>query len=323
MVLPRTSPDSVLFTTYNVLNLFQDDSLRGREHYQLVVDSIRVLGTDVLAIQEIRAPDEQTALQRLRQLAGDTGMCCVVPEPDRPALAMGAHGYHCGLLWREGIEPVPGTLRCHGAGYFWHSLASATLDVGGVRVRHAAHHATPFGRRMRADQNEILVALVTGRPPGMPTVVGADWNTECADWVRDERTGEWVLYEPGDPYGTAEWFDEMIYQCEWDFDHGGRRRHRADRAPGDVLWGGGLYDAAAALNAPWQATVGHHPDDSFGAHGVWRRIDAVRVTRPVLGALRAHHIEDTGLTRRASDHLPVTAEYLPLAVTAVTAWTEA
>jgi endonuclease/exonuclease/phosphatase family metal-dependent hydrolase len=323
LVLPRTSPDSVLFTTYNVLNLFQDDSTREREHYQLVVDSIRALGTDVLAIQEIRAPDEQTAQRRLRQLAGDTGMCCVVPEPDRPALAIGAHGYHCGLLWREGIEPVPGTLRCHGTGYFWHSLASVTLDVGGVRLRHAAHHATPFGRRMRADQNEILVALVTGRPPGMPTVVGADWNTECADRVRDERTGEWVLYEPGDPYATVEWFDEMIYQCEWDFDHGGRRRHRADRAPGDVLWGGGLYDAAAALNAPWQATVGHHPDDPFGAHGVWRRIDAVRVTGPVLGALRAHHIEDTGLTRRASDHLPVTAEYLPPAVTTVSARTEA
>ena len=51
MVLPRTAPDSVLFTTYNVLNLFQDDSSRGREHYQLVVDSIRALNTDMLAIQ--------------------------------------------------------------------------------------------------------------------------------------------------------------------------------------------------------------------------------------------------------------------------------
>jgi endonuclease/exonuclease/phosphatase family metal-dependent hydrolase len=314
LAVPRTSPDCVLFTTYNVLNLFQDGSPEGRERYRLVVDSIRALDTDVLAVQEIRAADEQTAQERLRQLADDVGMSCTVPEPGRdgqPALAMGGHGYHCGLLWREGIEPVPGSLRCHGAEYFWHSLASVTLDVGATRVRHAAHHATPFGRRLRADQNELLVGLVTGPPRGMPTLVGADWNTECADRVRDEDPGEWILYEPGDPYAAVEWFDEMINQCEWDYDERGRRRHRADRRPGDVLWAGGLHDAAAALNAPWQATVGHHPDDAFGAHGVWRRIDGVRVTRPVLRALRAHHVEDTGLTRRASDHLPVTAEYAP------------
>jgi endonuclease/exonuclease/phosphatase family metal-dependent hydrolase len=318
LAVPRTVPDCVLFTSYNVLNLFEDDSPQGREHYGLVVESIRALDTDVLAVQEIRAPDEPAAQQRLRQLADDVGMSCTVPEPgreDRPALAMGAHGYHCGVLWREGIEPVPGSLRCHGPGYFWHSLARVTLDVGArVLVRHAAHHATPFARRLRADQNEVLVALVSGPPRDMPTLVGADWNTECADRVRDEDSGEWVLYEPGDPYAAVEWFDEMISQCEWDYDQCGRRRHRADRRPGDVLWAGGLHDVAAALNAPWQATVGHHPDDAFGVRGVWRRIDGVRVTRPVLRALRGHHVEDTELTRRASDHLPVTAEYAPQAL---------
>ena len=191
--LPRTSPDSVLFTTYNVLNLFQDDSAAGRERYRLVAESIRAAGPDVLAVQEIRAPGQATARARLRRLADDVGLRCGVPRPDgdrdQPALALGAHGYHCGLMWRDGIEPVPGSLRCHGAGYFWHSLASVTLDVGGVQVRHAAHHATPFGRRLRADQNE------TGRRPagpprgGPPTLVGADWNTECADRVRDEAPG--------------------------------------------------------------------------------------------------------------------------------------
>ncbi len=123
----RTSPDSVLFTTYNTLNLFQDDTPLQRDRYQLVVDSIRALDTDVLAVQEIRAPDEPSAQKRLCELAEDVGMFCTVPEPGRegrPALAMGGHGYHCGLLWREGIEPVPGSLRCHGSEYFWHSLAS-------------------------------------------------------------------------------------------------------------------------------------------------------------------------------------------------------
>jgi endonuclease/exonuclease/phosphatase family metal-dependent hydrolase len=317
LALPRTSPDCVLFTTYNLLNLFQEDSPPERERYQLVADTIRALGTDVLAVQEIRAPDEPAARQRLRQLAGDTGLRCTVPCPDgedQPALAIGPHGYHCGLLWRDGIDPVPGSLRCHGAGYFWHSLASVTLDVGGTRVRHASHHAAPFGRRLRADQNEMLVALVTGAPRGIPAMVGADWNTECADRVRDEASGEWILYEPGDPYAAVEWFDEMIGQCEWEYDERGQRRHRADRTPGDVLWSGGLLDAAAVLNAPWQPTAGHHPDDAFGARGVWRRIDGIRVTRRAAGALRAHHVEDTEAARRASDHLPATAEYAPAAL---------
>jgi endonuclease/exonuclease/phosphatase family metal-dependent hydrolase len=312
---PRTSPDSVLFTTYNVLNLFQDDSAVAREHYRLVTESIRAIGTDVLAVQEIRAPDEPAAQARLRQLAGDVGLCCAVPEPDggpdRPALALGAHGYHCGLMWRDGLAPVPGSLRCHGPGYFWHSLACVDLDVGGVTVRHGAHHATPFGRRMRADQNELLVALLTRPPAAPPTLVGADWNTECADRVRDEATGNWALYEPADPFAAAEWSDGMIFHCEWDYDEQGRRRHRADRGPGDVLWAGGLHDAAAALRAPWQPTFGHDPAEPHADGRIRRRIDGVRVTRRALGALRQHHVEDTELARRASDHLPVTVEYAP------------
>lgn len=313
MGLPRASPDAVLFTTYNVLNLFADDSAAGREHYRLVAETIRAVRPDVLAVQEIRAPDEPAAALRLGRLAGDTGMRCLVPQPggeDRAALALGAHGYHCGLMWRPGIEPVPGSLRAHGAGSFWHSLAWVDLTVRpGVTVRHAAHHATPFGRGLRADQNEALVALLTRPPGGPPVLVGADWNTECADRVRDEATGAWVLYEPGDPFAAAEWSDNMIFHCEWDYDEQGRRRHRADRHPGDVLWSGGLYDAAAALRAPWQPTFGHDLAGPAAAGGVRCRIDGIRVTRPVLPALRAHHVDDSERARRASDHLPVTVQY--------------
>ena len=318
MGLSRTSPDSVLFTSYNVLNLFQEDSAAERKRHKLVTESIRALSPDVLAIQEIRAADRKTARARLRRLADEVGMRCTVPRPDneraQPALAMGTHGYHCGLMWRDGIEPVPGSLRCYGAGYFWHSLASVTLEVGGVQVRHAVHHATPFGRQLRADQNELLIAMLAIPRGGLPTLVGADWNTECADRVRDGKSGKWGLYEPADPFAGTEWFDGLVYHCEWEYDSRGQRRHWADRRPGDVLWAGGLYDAAAVLRAPWHATVGHHLDDPYGEHGIWRRIDAIRVTRPVVGALRAHHVEDTELTRRASDHLPVTVEYAPSAL---------
>jgi endonuclease/exonuclease/phosphatase family metal-dependent hydrolase len=313
--LPRMSTDSVLFSTYNVLNLFQADSAAEREHYRLVVESIRALDTDVLAVQEIRAPDGKLARARLRQLADDAGMRCMVPGraggAGRSALATGPHGYHAGLIWRDCIEPVPGSFRGYGKGDFSHSLACVTLDAGGSRVRYAAHHATPFGRQLRADQNERLVAALTNPPGGLPAMVGADWNTESADRVRDKDSGEWILYEPRDPFAGIDWFDELVYQCQWDYDERGRRRHRADRRPGDVLWAGGLHDVAAALRAPWQATVGHHPDDSYGVRGISRRIDGIRVTKQLLGGLRAYGVEDSALTRRASDHLPVTLEYVP------------
>jgi endonuclease/exonuclease/phosphatase family metal-dependent hydrolase len=80
-----------------------------------------------------------------------------------------------------------------------------------------------------------------------------------------------------------------------------------------VLWAGGLHDAAALTGAGWQATTGHHPDDVYARHGVRRRIDAVRVTGQLAAALRGHEVLDSAMTREASDHLPVTVEYLPSA----------
>ena len=320
MALPRTSPDSVLFTTYNVLDLFLTDSAAGTEHYQQVVEVIRELGTDVVAVQEIRGSDAQTVGARLRQLADDVGMRCLVTAGGlpagvrKPALAMGTRGFHTGLMWRGEIEPVTGSFRTVGRGHFWHSLGVVTLDVGGPKVRHAAFHATPFGRLLRADQNERLVAMLTGPRASLPLLIGADWNTESADRIFDEAAGRWTLYEPRDPYDGVAWMDDMIYQCEWDYDESGQRRYRADRRPGDVLWAGGLHDCAAVLRAPWQPTAGHHPDDRYGIAGISRRIDAIRVTRHLLEALRAYHVSDTELTRQASDHLPVTVEYGPAAI---------
>jgi len=303
-------PGSVRFGTYNVLDLYAADSAEDLRHYELVAAVIRSLDADVLAVQEILAPDVETAARRLRQLADDVGLRCEVPGPGGPeaAVAFGGHGYHVGLMWRDGIEPVPGSLRCYGGRDFWHGLALVTLDVGGTLIRHGSFHATPFGRRLRADQNERLVAAVT-RPRGEPPVlVGADWNTESAD-----RVPAGPLYEPADPYAGVEWFADLIYQCQWDYDEQGQRRHRADREPGDVLWAGGLHDAAAVTGAAWQPTAGHHPADTYGTHGVRRRIDAVRVTEALVPALRAHRVIDTARTRAASDHLPVVVEYEPAA----------
>ena len=315
-----TRPGTVRFATYNLLNLFAADTAEARRHYETIVAVIRALDTDVLAVQEILAPDAATAAERLRRLADDAGLRCEVPASldslgpagTEAAVAFGGHGYHVGLMWRDGIEPVPGSLRCYGGRDFWHGLALVTLDVGGSRVRHGSFHATPFSRGMRADQNERLVAAVTRPRDEPPALVGADWNTECADRVLAGQT--WDLYEPADPYAGVEWFADLIYQCQWDYDERGRRRHWADRRPGDVLWAGGLHDVAAVTGAGWQPTTGHHPADVYGAHGVRRRIDAVRVTGPLVPAVRAHYVHDTGSAQAASDHLPVTVEYLPAAV---------
>jgi endonuclease/exonuclease/phosphatase family metal-dependent hydrolase len=304
---------TVRFGTYNLLDLFAADTAEHQRHYETVAGVIRDLAADVLAVQEILAPDAETAARRLRQLAGDAGLNCEVPEPggssgSEAAIAFGGHGYHVGLMWRDGIEPVPGSLRCYGGRDFWHGLALLTLDVGGPLIRHGSFHASPFGRRLRADQNERLVAAVT-RPRGEPPVlVGADWNTESAD-----RRPDGTLYEADDPYAGLEWFADLIYQCRWDYDEHGRRRPRADREPGDVLWAGGLHDAAAVTGATWQPTTGHHPSDAYGVRGVSRRIDAVRVTGELVPALRTHQVIDTARTRSASDHLPVLVEYHPSA----------
>lgn len=316
MGVPRTSPDAVLFTSYNAYDLFLDGSPAGQERYQLVIDTIREAGPDVLAIQEVRAADSATARQRLGQLAADTGLRCLVPGPDggagRPALAVGSHGYHVGLLWRAGIDPVPGSLQVRSQD-FWHGLATVVLDVGGRRVRHGSYHAPPFGRRMRADESELLLAAITRSGGPLPALVGGDWNAESADRV-PAATGGWQLYEPGDPYAGVSWFPDMAYQCDLTYDETGQPRHRVDRSAGEVLWAGGLYDAAAALQAPWQPTTGHHPGDAYAQRGVRRRIDVVRVTGEVVGALRAHRVEDSTRARLASDHLPVSVEYLPAAI---------
>lgn len=211
----------MFFTSYNVYNLFADNSRAAREHYQAIVGVIRSLDPDVLAVQEILAPDERTAGQRLRQLADDTGLRCEVaassgsggsgsggsgpgssgPGSSGPgsgaALAVGGHGYQVGLMWRDGIEPLPGSLRTLGGRDFWHGMAVVTLDVGGTLIRHGAFHASPFCRALRADQNERLVAAIT-RPEGEPpALVGADWNTECADRILVGQA--WELTSPPTP----------------------------------------------------------------------------------------------------------------------------
>src|ERR1700759_2359547 len=111
----------VRFTTYNLLNLFAADTAEDRRHYETITGVIRALDADVLAVQEILAPDAATAAERLRRLADDAGMRgegagsgglagpsgagagAGAGSEVAVAVAFGGHGYHVGLMWREGI----------------------------------------------------------------------------------------------------------------------------------------------------------------------------------------------------------------------------
>ena len=95
MSVERRLPDLVRAGSYNTLYLFEDHGPAGREHYQLVAETIREMDADILAVQEIRAPAPEVAAERLRQLAADAGMNCLVPAAgggphDRPGPGAGA-----------------------------------------------------------------------------------------------------------------------------------------------------------------------------------------------------------------------------------------
>ena len=298
---------AVRFGTYNLLNLKGPTT---GERYGKVVEVIQGLDVDVLAVQEILASDEQDAGKTLTALGQDVGLVGEY-EPGRPAVATGHKltagdlYFHIGLLWKPGIEPVPGLFRAL-VEDFWHALAIGVFDLGGPKVAMASFHASPFGRNARADQAERVVSALTRpdtRPPGM---VGADWNCIGADW-RNDGSGpydhDWHAEEP--------WHDALIYQCRWTTVDG-VRRHWADRGPGEVLYYGGLRDAAAVLDAPWEPTVGHWPsDDPYGE----RRIDGIRVTSDLVPVLQEIQTERTELSLQASDHLPVVVTFDPGLIT--------
>jgi endonuclease/exonuclease/phosphatase family metal-dependent hydrolase len=308
---------SVRFATYNLRDLTLDSPLdREQLHrFEQAGQVIRALDADVVAVQEIISDDPQWAGQCLARLADLTGLSAtVVPgrageddaQDPRYAIGVGGHRFHVGLMWKPNeFHMVPGSFKVWGPADFWHSLTRVVLvRDGGPPVQYASYHARPFGRRQRADDAERVVGALT-RPLGSPpAMLGADSNCISAD-----RSPDGSFYET-DWYASRPWHDDFVYQCDWAYDKTGVRRHWADRTAGDVLYAGGLHDAAAALHAPWQPSSGHWPGDPFGP----RRVDTIRVTSALVPALRAVEVARTDLALAASDHLPVVVTYDPNAI---------
>jgi endonuclease/exonuclease/phosphatase family metal-dependent hydrolase len=260
----------------------------------------------VLAVQELKSQGVQFAADRMREFADAVRMECSVPsaEPDGSscvAVAAASTRFNVGLLWRPGIKPVPGSVRTYAdPGDLWHGLVMLGLDIGGpAPVRFVSYHADPFRPDRRFADAIRVAAIIRGR---LPTVVCADWNNISAD---RRRSGE--FYDE-DPFPTMPFFPALLQQVRWCDDPDAAPR--ADRRSTEVVRRAGLYDVAAALDSPWQATTGHWPGARYGP----RRIDAVRVNGAMLPALRRHQVVDTELTRLASDHLPVVVTIDPNAI---------
>lgn len=267
------------------------------------------LDADVVALQNIGGPYPDEVVERMRWLGEATGLNVWVREPyqdedlynlGEPAVEPGGHGVGVGLLWRgDRVELVPGSLRTATGPELWHGLIAGMFDVttatATARIGCGSYQAPPVGRARRRDEAEQLVAF-TAAPPlvGVPLLLGGGWNTLGAD-----RLADGSLYAP-DPYAARPWTEDLVHQCVWDYDEDGRRaRWRADREPGDVLFSGGLRDAAAVLADRDPAAVSS-PFASIG--------DTIRMTAGVAAAVRAHGVIDTEATRAAGTHLPVVVD---------------
>ncbi len=285
------------FGTYNLFNLGKLTSREERERYDLLVQVIRGLDADVLAVQEIIGDGPAEAATGLRRLADDTGMSCeatrapgAAPEP---AMASSQHKFHVGLLWRPGIEPVPGGLwRCNGGVDFWHAMTTVVFDTGtGGRIRLGSYHADPFRPQQRlSEAYRVLSAFQDGKIPGG---VGADWNE-----ISSDRRPAGAYFDrdtlPGQNHR------KVRYQARFDPDNPSAPAV-SDRSATTLLLQqpGGLVDTAAVADVPWLPTTGHWVkadgrSESFGP----RRIDTLRVTSDLAPAVRAHTTHGGPLTTK-------------------------
>lgn len=330
--------------TYNLMN-YGDDLEQAELAHEVIRQARAEAAAEgdalVVAVQELIAEDPAVgagrarwwpgrgsrskagrAAWRLRTLAEATGLRCEY-ERNRPAVAVGSRRFHPGLLWSDELSPagrfavVSGRALCH-------AYVQLDLDVGAVEpVCHASYQARPDGLRQRADEAEAVLKRVFRHPHRRGFLLGLDRNGVPADFpgwpprVSDTaRTWREYDHDPyhvrhGEPCRSVDWDREFIFQCRTWWNADGTRGWEADRTAGRILRDGGLVDAAAALDVPWAATVGHWPgDDACGP----RRIDSVLVTPDVVPGLVSGEVIASDLARSASDHLPFVVRYVPTAI---------
>ncbi|MFJ4676967.1 hypothetical protein [Kitasatospora sp. NPDC088783] len=336
------------FGTYNLLDLAMPRTPVHRHRYGLIVEAVREMFAGrpgVLGVQEVLGETAEEAAAVLEMLADDTGMHCQATTTPggvpAAAIAASGHSFHVGLLWSPGLEPVPGGMRAYpGGSDFWHSMITVVLDCGGpVPSKWCSYHGDPFRPAQRLHEAyRVLSAFQDARIPGG---VAADWNSISAD-----RRPDGGYFDPDTLPG--QYHRKVRYQAK--FDPGDPTAPPAtDRSAAAFLAQppGGLLDTAALAGVPWLPTTGHWLVDGRADDFGPRRIDTLRVTEDLAGAVRAHtthggplaaelaaavrahladpagesigakatavvtrHAAESGLSaaERASDHLPVSTD---------------
>jgi endonuclease/exonuclease/phosphatase family metal-dependent hydrolase len=269
----------------NLLNLYQGGQ---EQRYRQIEELIGGLDADIVAVQEIVASGAgkaDAAAVGLRRFAAAVGRQCEVGGA--AAVAVGGGQHHVGLLWRDGITPVVGTLAQfdRARAGMWHSLVTLVFELEGGRLRVGSVQLSPFDQEWgRRDAHQILRAMSGDAIPGL---LAGDFNGVAGN----------PEYDP-DPYAGVPWHPDHVYQLS---DDGSVDRRVAVRL--ETI--GRMRDCARLVGAPWQPTTGHYP----GRHHPARRIDRWYGTYHLGPAVvRSYRVVDTSAARACSDHLPVVIE---------------
>jgi endonuclease/exonuclease/phosphatase family metal-dependent hydrolase len=289
-----TSQTLLRFASVNAYNLYADAADESR--YKQMEALIRDLDADIIAVQEIISagvgPQQKRpgAVRGLRRLAAAVDRHCEVGG--EPAVAVGGIIHHTGLLWRDGITPVPGSLHAltrEGAG-MWHCAISAVFDFAGQPVRIGSVQLSPFDLAWStSDVSQLLRVFNSGHAPGL---LGGDFNCVAAS-------------DP-DPYEGVPWHPDHAYQLT---DTGAVDRRPAHRLEAEHL--GRMRDCARLVGTEWTATTGHHPVD----HNPPRRLDRWYATHNLSPeAVTGYKVIDHDAVGDTTDHLPVIVEVDPSAL---------
>jgi hypothetical protein len=291
----------------NGLNLYGSLEPAEQERFARLEALVRDRGPDVLAVQEIIAKGDDAekrrgAVEGVRRLAEATGLCCEVSG--EPAVAVGGVFHHTAVLWKPGIEPVPGTLRTltRSPAGMWHCATAVVLDVGGPLLRAGSVQLSPFDQVWAiADAKQLTAMFNVDATAGF---AGGDYNGIGATQV---ITGEDYVYYDHNPYVgrfAPPWHPDHGYQFD---EEGNLDRRAAIRLEHPRL--GAMRDCAVLAGSPWTPTTGFHRDDRHPP----RRVDRWYATNHVPdGAVTASRVVDrdavkaviAGVEMDLTDHLP-------------------
>ena len=203
--------------TWNLRDFWASDA--DADRYAAVVEVIRELRPTVIAVQEVIAADQATAMVQLARLAELTQMSATVSagssgeaDSDRPtsAGAAGGNRFATGLTWARDLDITvqPNSFRPYRRNDFFHSLTKLDLKLGGERITVASWHGCPIGQPRRASEAERVVSALLGSDFA---TIGSDVNSIGYARVPDGHSG--YRFYDDDPYAAQPWQPGFVHTC--------------------------------------------------------------------------------------------------------------